>query len=147
MLAWRWRNVPLPEQHLGGLALAIPLEVFLSWRLLPEAWMGHAVGWPLVLAALLLTAWAVIAAGDVDIEHPNQVIASGPYAVSRNPMYVAWTLIYVGVALVVNVVWPIALLPPVLLLTHAAVLREESELEGRFGAEYRSYKGRVRRYL
>ncbi len=147
MPAWRWRNVPLPEQHLGGLALGLLLQVFLSWMLLPEAWIGHVLGWPVLLAGFALTAWSVIATADVDIERPNRVIASGPYSVSRNPMYVAWTLVYVGVALVVNVAWPVALLPPVLLLTHMAVLREEADLEGRFGAEYSCYKGRVRRYL
>jgi protein-S-isoprenylcysteine O-methyltransferase Ste14 len=147
MRAWRWSNVPVPEQHLGGLALGILLQVFLSWRVLPEAWMGHAIGWPLVLAGCWLAAWAVIAAADVDVEHPNHLIVNGPYVFSRNPMYVAWTLIYVGVAFVVNGAWPIALLPPVLLLVHVAVLREERGLKGQFGAEYRYYASRVRRYL
>jgi protein-S-isoprenylcysteine O-methyltransferase Ste14 len=62
-------------------------------------------------------------------------------------MYVAWTLIYVGVAFVVNTTWPLVLLPAVLLLTHRTVLREEGDQERRFGAEYRDYKDRVRRYL
>src|SRR6266511_1885969 len=105
--AWRWRNVPVPEQHLGGLAVGMLLQFFVSWRLLPEAWMGHAVGWPVVLAGLSITAWAVVAAGEVDIEHPSRVVAGGPYAISRNPMYLAWTLLYVGLAIVVSVAWPL----------------------------------------
>ncbi len=52
-----------------------------------------------------------------------------------------------GIALVANTVWPLLLLPGVLLATHVVVVREERFLEGRFGAVYRSYKTSVRRYL
>jgi protein-S-isoprenylcysteine O-methyltransferase Ste14 len=62
-------------------------------------------------------------------------------------MYLAWTLGYVGVALVAGTAWPLLLLPVVLLATHVAVLREERSLERRFGAAYRRYKVTVRRYL
>ena len=62
-------------------------------------------------------------------------------------MYVAWTLGYVEVALVAGTVWPLLLLPPVLVVTHVVVLREEHSLERRFGEAYHSYKTSVRRYL
>jgi protein-S-isoprenylcysteine O-methyltransferase Ste14 len=57
-------------------------------------------------------------------------------------MYVASTLVYVGIALVANAAWSL-----LLLATHVVVLGEERSLEGRFGAAYRSYKTSVRRYL
>jgi protein-S-isoprenylcysteine O-methyltransferase Ste14 len=147
MVAWRWRNVPLPEFHLGGLAAGILLNLLLSWRLFPEAWMGHAFGWPLVLAGLSLAAWAVIAAADIDMERPTGVVVTGPFAFSRNPMYVAWGFLFVGVAFLVNTWWPVALFPVVLMLTHVQVVREERVLGERFGPAYRDYRGRVRRYL
>jgi protein-S-isoprenylcysteine O-methyltransferase Ste14 len=62
-------------------------------------------------------------------------------------MYIASTLVYVGIALVANAAWPLLLLPVVLLVTHIVVVREERSLERRFGAAYRSYKTSVRRYL
>ena len=89
----------------------------------------------------------VRSAAEVDLEHPHQLVLRGPYAVSRNPMYLAWAIVYVGIALVANTVWPLLLLPGVLLATHVVVVREERFLEGRFGAVYRSYKTLVRRYL
>ena len=58
----------------------------------------YACEWPLILASLWLGAWAVRAAAGVDLERPNQLVDSGPYAHSRNPMYLAWTLGYVGIA-------------------------------------------------
>jgi protein-S-isoprenylcysteine O-methyltransferase Ste14 len=62
-------------------------------------------------------------------------------------MYLAWTLVYVGIALAANAAWPLLLLPVVLLVTHIVVLREERSLERRFGPVYRRYKTSVRRYL
>jgi protein-S-isoprenylcysteine O-methyltransferase Ste14 len=99
-------------------------------------------GWPLLLAGLWLGASAVRAAVGVDLERPDQLVDSGPYAFSRNPMYVAWTLGYVGVALVAGTAWPLLLLPAVLVLTHVVVKREERCLERRFGAACQSYKPR-----
>jgi protein-S-isoprenylcysteine O-methyltransferase Ste14 len=89
----------------------------------------------------------VRAAADVDLERPDQLVDSGPYAFGRNPMYVAWTVGYVGAALVAGTAWPLLLLPVVLGVTQVVVLREERSLERRFGAAYRSYKTSVRRYL
>jgi protein-S-isoprenylcysteine O-methyltransferase Ste14 len=87
--AWRWGNIPIPEAHLVGLGTGILLEVVRPWRLPWPAWIGHGCGWPLLLAGLWLGAWAVRATAVVDLERPNKIVHSGPYAHSRNPMYVA----------------------------------------------------------
>jgi len=137
----------LPEPHLVGLGAGVVVQAIASWKLSGPAWLRHGVGWPLILAGLSLAAWATRAAADVEMERPNQLIRRGPYAFSRNPMYVAWTLGYAGIALVVGTAWPLVLLPLVLLWTHVAVVREERSLEGRFGAAYRGYRTSVRRYL
>jgi protein-S-isoprenylcysteine O-methyltransferase Ste14 len=144
---WRWRNVPVPEPHVGGLILGTLLQVIVPWRLLPHDWIGHVVGWPLVLGGALFTGWAVVSAAEVDVEHPVGIVTAGPYAQSRNPMYVGWTAFYVGVAFVLNSAWLLVLLPTVLVLIHLVVLREERALNGRFGAEYAAYRGRTRRYV
>ena len=145
--AWRWGNVPLPEPHLVGLGVGLLVPLVTPWRLGWPAWIGHALGWPLLLAGLSLAAWAVGAAAEVELERPEQVVRRGPYARSRNPMYVAWTLMYVGIAFVAGSAWLLVLLPLVLLSTHVAVVREERALERRFGAAYRTYRTAVRRYL
>jgi protein-S-isoprenylcysteine O-methyltransferase Ste14 len=144
---WRWANVPLPETFLVGLGAGLLLQVVAPWRLPWPARAEHAVGWPLLLAGLGLAAWAVRAAAGVDLQRPRQLVLRGPYAFSRNPMYVAATVAYAGIALVANATWPLLLLPGVLLATHVVAVREERFLEGRFGAAYRSYKTSVRRYL
>ena len=144
---WRWGNVPLPETFMVGLAAGVLLHFVARPRLSWPAWIGHAVGWPSLLAGVWLASSAVRAAADVDMERPDKLVLGGPYALSRNPMYLAATLVYVGIALVLNAAWPLLLLPVVLLATHVVVVREERSLERRFGNAYRTYKTAVRRYL
>jgi protein-S-isoprenylcysteine O-methyltransferase Ste14 len=75
-------------------------------------------------------------------------VATGPFRFSRNPLYVALTLIYVGLALLTNALWVLVLIVPVLLLMHYGVVRrEERYLEAKFGDAYRAYRSSVRRYL
>jgi protein-S-isoprenylcysteine O-methyltransferase Ste14 len=147
MPRWRWANVPLPEAHLVGLGAGFLVQRIAPWTLSRPSWVGHILGWSLVLTGLLLVAWGVRTAAEVELEHPNQLVRGGPYAVSRNPMYVAWTLAYVGIALVADAAWPLLLLPAVLAVTHIVIVREERSLERRFDTAYRSYKRSVRRYL
>jgi protein-S-isoprenylcysteine O-methyltransferase Ste14 len=76
------------------------------------------------------------------------IIQSGPFRLTRNPLYVAMTLLYIGVALIMNTAWPLLLLPLVLVIVHRGVIqREERYLEQKFGDEYISYKERVRRWI
>jgi protein-S-isoprenylcysteine O-methyltransferase Ste14 len=144
---WRWGNVPLPETYLVGLGAGLLLQVVAPWRPPWPAVAGRAVGWPLLLAGLGLAAWAVRAAAGVRLERPDQLVRRGPYAFSRNPMYVAWAAVYAGIALVAGAAWPLLLLPGVLLASHVVVVAEERSLEAHFGAAYRSYRSAVRRYL
>jgi protein-S-isoprenylcysteine O-methyltransferase Ste14 len=147
MERWRWRNVPLPEAHLAVLAIGVILKFLLPWTLVPSRWIAHAVGWPLVLVGLTLAASAVRASSHVDVERPSEIVVGGPYGISRNPMYLGWHFLYVGIAFVLDTGWLLALLSGVLLLTHLVILREERHLERRFGDRYLRYKARVRRYL
>ena len=81
-------------------------------------------------------------------EPSSSLITDGPFQFSRNPVYLAYTLVYLGIGVWVNSVWPVALLPLVIGLMHSLVIRrEESYLESRFGDVYLSYKQRVRRWL
>jgi protein-S-isoprenylcysteine O-methyltransferase Ste14 len=147
MRTWRWANVPLPEPHLGSIAAGFVLGFIVPWRLFRAAWVGHLVGWPVIVAGGALAAWAVRAAGEEDLERAAPLVARGPYSFSRNPMYLAWHLLYLGIVLVLNGAWLLALLPVVLVLTHLVILREERGLDARVGQDYRAYRQRVRRYL
>lgn len=76
------------------------------------------------------------------------MVTNGPYRFTRNPMYLGFTLLYLGAAFWVNTAWPVILLPLVLAVMHYGVIvREEAYLERVFAEEYRTYRQRVRRWL
>jgi len=81
-------------------------------------------------------------------EPTTTLITDGPFRLSRNPVYIGYTLLYLGVGFWVNSAWPLVLLPLVLWLMHRLVIaREEAYLDHRFGDAYREYQQRVRRWL
>jgi protein-S-isoprenylcysteine O-methyltransferase Ste14 len=143
----RLRNLPVPEPHLAGLGVGTILTLFRPWPLFADPLAGRVAGGLLVLAGVGLGAWATIAAGDVDLARPEEVVVRGPYRLSRNPMYVAWTIAYIGMALVINTGWVLVLLPIILAWTHVVVLREEKGLAGRLAEPYACYRRTVRRYV
>jgi protein-S-isoprenylcysteine O-methyltransferase Ste14 len=75
------------------------------------------------------------------------LISSDPYAICRSPMYVGWTLLYLGGALITRNAWMVASLPLVGGIIHREVLRKEQTLEGAFGEEYFRSRKLVRRYV
>lgn len=76
------------------------------------------------------------------------IVMEGPYRLTRNPIYVALTLLYAGIALLFNSFWAMLLLPFVLIIMNLGVIeREERYLEGKFGMQYLNYKRSVRRWL
>lgn len=84
----------------------------------------------------------------VPFETPRQLVLTGPYRRTRNPMYLGLTAIYLGVAGTQLRLWPILLLPGVLLyLAHVVIPLEEEHLQQALGEGYRTYCGRVRRWL
>ena len=144
----RWSNVPIPEVHLAGLVAGVILHLVWPLSLFTETWIGHAFGWSVVAAGILVVVWAVRTVAGIDVEAPTRLISEGPYAFSRNPMYVSWTAINLGIALITNTMWVIALLPAVVVIArYFVILREEYALEQEFGDEYRQYRTRIRRYF
>jgi protein-S-isoprenylcysteine O-methyltransferase Ste14 len=76
------------------------------------------------------------------------LILEGPYRFTRNPIYLGMTLLYTGIAVLANTLWPILLLPGVLfVMTRGVIEREEAYLEQKFGEQYLTYKAKVRRWL
>ncbi len=143
----RWSNVPLPEPHLIGLGLGLVAQLVAPWHLPSSSAIGRVVGGAAIVVSLAWLVWTVSAAERVDLGRPEQLVTAGPYRLSRNPMYVGWTLVYIGVGLALDSAWLLLLLPAVLVATHLAVVREEHRLSDLFGATYQEYRTSVRRYL
>jgi len=76
------------------------------------------------------------------------IVRTGPYRFSRNPIYLAFFAVHLGLAILVNCLWLVAtLIATVAIIAIVVVPREERYLTGRFGSEYVEYKASVRRWL
>lgn len=78
----------------------------------------------------------------------HALVVDGPFRYTRNPMYVGFASLVVGIAGIANSLWPVVTLPLSLaLIIPTAIRLEERYLEATFGEEYRAYCRRVRRWL
>jgi protein-S-isoprenylcysteine O-methyltransferase Ste14 len=105
-----------------------------------------AVGF--VVALISVTTFLIAKTTPVPYRRAATLVTWGPYRFSRNPMYVGVTLIYLGVAALRAVLWPVLLLPvPLAVLNYFVIPQEESMLRAAFGAAYERYCARVHRWL
>lgn len=143
---WRWSNVPVPRVHAAALLAGVTLHRVRPWTLPVDRRWSSAVGLGLLGGGLFVVGWSVRTVERVDVGSPDSLVTDGPYAHSRNPMYVGWTGLYAGVVLLMSSVWLLLALPVVLVCTHAQIRREERSLGRAFGDEYDSYRQTVSRY-
>jgi len=78
----------------------------------------------------------------------TRLVTGGVFAWSRNPLYLGGFAALAGLALALGAAWGLIMLLPALAAAHALLIRpEERYLEATFGAEYRAYAARVRRWV
>jgi len=78
----------------------------------------------------------------------TQVVTTGVFSVSRNPIYLGAACFLAGVALAVNLPWALVLLLPSLVDCHYVLIApEERYLVAKFGEEYRVYAATVHRWI
>jgi protein-S-isoprenylcysteine O-methyltransferase Ste14 len=76
------------------------------------------------------------------------IVSDGPYALTRNPMYLGMVFIYIGIAFLTHSAWAVVLLPLVVFgVDRLVIAKEERYLRGKFGEAYTSYCSRVRRWI
>ena len=78
----------------------------------------------------------------------DHLVSSGPFSFTRNPIYLANTMLTFGIGLIAGSVWFIGLgLLAAFATQKLAIEREEKHLEARFGKKYRDYRKKVRRWI
>jgi len=128
LLTWLW---PLP--------VALPAAV--------------PIGGTMVFASILLFLFSVRALRAAGAPVPgNQrttnIVRTGPYRFSRNPIYLSFFFAQLGSALWISSIWMVAtLIPAAAVVSRVVVPREERYLESRFGQQYSSYRDSARRWL
>lgn len=144
---------PPPLLYIGSLVIGFLIQAALPQPLFLSAPTRHLLGALLVLASAAFARWAFITMRRVGTSanprKPSSALATdGPFRLSRNPIYLAMTGLYLGIALLGNSWWPLLLLVPLLLVMHyGVILREERYLATQFGEIYLAYKANSRRWL
>jgi protein-S-isoprenylcysteine O-methyltransferase Ste14 len=146
---------PPPFLFVVGYVAGLGLHEVAPLALVPGGPTAFSVGlaWALVGLGAALIGWAMVtfaAARTAIIPNrpASQIVEAGPYRFSRNPMYVGLGLVYAGLALWLDRLWPLLLLPGVYAaLWLLVVRREEAYLTSAFGETYEAYRRRIRRWL
>lgn len=140
-------NIPLPEQNLAGIAVGVVLQRLMPLRLGGPHFLVRTIGAASLAAGGAIVTWAWLAARNTRLARPDALVTAGPYALSRNPMYVGWALANLGIGLLRDDAWMVAALPVASGAVHRGVLREEAILGASFPAEFSRYRLCVPRYV
>jgi protein-S-isoprenylcysteine O-methyltransferase Ste14 len=150
-----WLAIPPPVWLMGTLVAGLRLNRRWPKRLYPAA--AHSLF--LMVGYLAMAAAAGLVVGGVAFlvrrrttlapgGRAAALIVAGPYRLSRNPMYLGLTLLYLGITVATGVAWPLLLLPlPLWIIDQRIIPFEEQTLEAIFGDVYRAYQRRVRRWI
>ena len=144
--------VPPPLIYLLPLLSGLWLDRRVRVTFLPRG-VARIIGWPLVGGAVALSGWSVQTLRSADTttrpdKPASRVVRHGPFGYSRNPIYVSFAMLYLGIAVLRNALWAVLLLPLALYVIQREVIgREERYLERTFGEEYLDYKAKVRRWV
>ena len=112
------------------------------------AWVGVA----LCFSGLFVLLWSLMSFGKsfrvgIDVDSPDELVTSGVFAFSRNPIYVGFGLVLIGEFLAFSNWILLVYLAAGVWLFHRQVLREEEFMRQHYGQEYLDYCKRVRRYV
>jgi protein-S-isoprenylcysteine O-methyltransferase Ste14 len=144
---------PIRPPVLYFLSIAAGMALGARWPVgflpVPLPWLGTAV----VVAAVALLVASIREFRRADTSFRSRravraIVRSGPYRFTRNPIYLAFTLIQLGFAIALDDVWLVVLLVPTVALVHwGVILREERYLTEKFGEAYAEYVRAVRRWV
>ena len=149
---------PAKKRVLPPAALAVALILMVA---LHFAWPGtQLLHYPLTLIGLLPLATGIVLNLSVDrafkvhrttikpFERPSFLVTTGPFRLTRNPIYLGMVLLLLGVALLLGTLTPLAVIPVFTLWIDRGVIRfEERTLAETFGDAWQSYRRRVRRWI
>lgn len=153
--AWAAPNrIPWPPLiYVAAAAAAVGLDLLLPVVLWPLTGPLVLLGWAILLGAIGLdiAAMRTMARQRANIfphRAATALVTSGPFAWSRNPIYLGNTLALGGAALAFSNPWFLMTgLPAAIAVTHLAIKREEAHMAARFGAAWVAYARRTGRWV
>lgn len=147
-------RIPPPVVALLGAALAWALAQFapLGQFAIPgqsaTAIVLALAGALLVLSAMRLFVSAKTTINPIRIEEASSLVTTGPYAFTRNPMYLGLLMVVTGWSLSLGV-WSALVAPPlfVMYINRFQIRAEEAVMRANFGSAFETYAAKTRRWL
>lgn len=140
-----------PIVFLAAIFSGIALNQAWPLRFMPSSlWLLGALVTLCAALLFLFSLWEFRAAGTSvrGSERPIAIVRTGPYRFSRNPIYLSFVLLVLGLSIWLNDLWLlVTLVPAIGFIAVVVVPREERFLERNFQDQYASYKAAVRRWL
>jgi protein-S-isoprenylcysteine O-methyltransferase Ste14 len=148
---WQIFEVIFGVPFLIALALQMAVPLSLPRGPLTAVFVLCGVGLILTGATLAILARRAFARQQQPTEPglpTTELVTTGVFSISRNPLYVGGACALLGIALAANLPWVLVLLVPALVACHyILIVPEERYLAAKFREEYRLYSGSVHRWL
>ena len=146
-------RLPPPVWTLIYVIIAASLSAALGWPR-PPGLPLVPVGVVLVVTAVIPPVWAALkfrrAGTEINPTSPanRKLVTSGPFRLTRNPMYLGLVLVTLGIALWVGA-WPVLLAPIAIFATAnwVHIPFEEEKMRRQFGAAFDAYASKIRRWI
>ncbi len=141
-----------PFYFLGAIALMVALDRFVAVVTLIEPPITY-LGWipfGLALAMAFSVNWRFKRPGTTikPFADSSALVTDGPFAFSRNPIYLSAVVGLLGIFVVLGSLSPLAVIPPFVTIIRVRFIAvEQRMLEAAFGDAYRDYTKRVRRWI
>ncbi len=146
------KRLDIPPLWLAGTLIA---QSLIAWAFpvfaLPSG--ASALGLPLIVVGFALIIWSAVHFKRAQTpihprRKPTSLITSGPFAFSRNPIYLGMALIALGFALRLGAYTPLLLVPAFMLIIQKRFIDgEELHIAKSMGAEWAGYTAKTRRWL
>jgi len=148
---WKIAEVVFGAPFLGSIALHYLLPFSLPPGILRQIFLL------LGIVLIIIGIWLIVLARrefahfrqPTDPGQPtSKLIKTGVFSLSRNPLYLGSAIVFLGIALAMNMLWTLGtLLASIILCLYILIRPEEKYLAAKFGDEYRDYMATVHRWL
>jgi protein-S-isoprenylcysteine O-methyltransferase Ste14 len=144
-------RIASPIWLLALVLVALGVERLRDAQIVPHHWPA---GVAIMFLGLAIALWAILTFAQAgaqirpDAASNSRLVTHGPFRFTRNPMYLSLMTIGVGAAVAAGTLW-MWLAPALLFVLDNFIIIpfEERNIERQFGAEFRDYRSRVRRWI
>jgi len=149
-------NILMPVLILWGIFVVLTALNVLMPNIITKTWINifwlKYVGILFCYIGLIIFLIALISFGKswrigIDEEKSNELITTGIFKYSRNPIFLFMDLYFMGIMLIYPNIVFIVITICVIIGIHLQIIREEKFLLKKFGREYIKYKEQTRRYI